>query len=343
MKKIGGEFQTEIRMLIEATNAPQHPPVFMTGYDALRAILQDIKNNRGITTVLLPDYLCMSVYKACRVEEMMIEFYPVTYQLLPDVEKIPDGENKAVLIINYFGIVDLSAVRKMLKKKNLLVIEDLVQSWFTFDKAEAADYRFTGCRKTLPVPEGAFIKSKPALDTLAYATGTCPEFAEQKLKGGLLKAWQEVLDSDNDYLFPLEKAEIIALSDRPICKASLNVQALINQLNMKQIAQQRLDNYHLLAKELNAYHITGDELPKGYVPLFFPVKLPEKIHSDVKMIMKKHNIYLPVHWPAFEGLPEQSMGRWFSTRQLSLIIDQRYDSTAMERQITVFTEALSKL
>lgn len=104
--KIGGEFDINPELLINRTEkfSPEGF-LFSSGRIAFHAVLDFLKKNRNIDEILLPDYLCTSIIQAAQNNHFTISFYRLTKNLDLDRELFPKGiEDRAILIINYFGL-----------------------------------------------------------------------------------------------------------------------------------------------------------------------------------------------------------------------------------------------
>ena len=112
-KIIGGEFTVDLQNHHEAKEKNvTHDGIYKysTGRSALYYILLDLKNTRGIHKILLPDYLCSSVVIAAEKAKVDVVFYPLNEILELDESffaKLYD-ETYAVLLINYYGLKDIS-------------------------------------------------------------------------------------------------------------------------------------------------------------------------------------------------------------------------------------------
>jgi hypothetical protein len=186
---IGGEY--ELTLIPDKATQVREYHIYSSGRAALYQILMSIK----LTTfkVWLPDWLCESMIDAVRKTGIDYEFYCLGNDLRMDVENFvkinqPVNENDAIILVNYFGLVDVELTINQLRECGVhsVIIEDDVQALFSFldDKPYVADFRFTSLRKSIAAPDGGLVRTLKRMP-LAIQNNT---FAPMKLKGALLKS-----------------------------------------------------------------------------------------------------------------------------------------------------------
>ena len=78
------------------------------------------------------------------------------------------------------------------------------------------------------------------------------------------------------------------------------------------------------------------ELTENAVPLFVPIFFETpKQRTAVRKKLIKAQIYCPIHWPKPTLIPADFEANKIYDTELSLICDQRYDLTDMERMVTL--------
>ena len=114
-------------------------------------------------------------------------FYPLSDSFQLNYVKFPSiyRKNSVVLLINYFGLVSLSEQVSYLRgiDNEICIIEDNVQSFFSMWHSSESDFIFTSFRKTLPLPDGGWVKTSYHLDS-PIARNT---FSQYKIAGAILK------------------------------------------------------------------------------------------------------------------------------------------------------------
>lgn len=84
---------------------------------------------------MLPDYLCSSITQVCIDEKISYQFYHIKDDLLPDEGQLMPklDDNSVVLLISYFGMIDVENVADRIKKQNpnVVIILDDVQNYYS--------------------------------------------------------------------------------------------------------------------------------------------------------------------------------------------------------------------
>ena len=334
---IGGEFQIAVTDILNAQNRHFEAPdvyAYSSGRAALYQILKFLKQEKEITHVLLPDCLCSSVLIPIKDLGLEYKFYPIDEQL----ELIESEFSKlytkgsVVLLINYFGLKELSGQIKIIREiEDAIIIEDDVQAFYEFKKPlDGVDFKFTSLRKTFAVPDGGLVKTKYHLPQVT----TPNTFGQYKAAAGILKSMREGNFNDQIYLELFEKGESLIDSEQE-SGMSLIAEKLYSFINEDHVKVRRLNNAHYLVDELKKIGIEPLlPLKEEYVPLFVPVLL--KNRDEVRKAMFQKEIYCPVHWPL--DRMEIKRGGQFSREELSLIIDQRYGRKDMDEIVSVLKE-----
>ncbi len=335
---IGGEFQIAVTDILNAQNRNFDTPdvyAYSSGRAAFYQILKYLKQEKGITHVLLPDYLCSSVLVPVKDLGMEYSFYPIDEKLELIESKYSKlcTKGSVVLLINYFGLKDLSnqitAIRRT--DENAIIIEDDVQAYYEFKKPlNEVDFKFTSLRKTFAVPDGGLVKTKHHLPKIS----TPNTFGQYKAAAALLKSMREGNFNDQIYLELFEKGESLIDGEQE-CGMSQIAEKLFSFMNEDHVKVRRLNNARYLVDELKKIGIDPLlPLKEDFVPLFVPIRL--KNRDKIRKTMFQKEIYCPVHWP-LDGM-EIKRGEQMAKEELSLIIDQRYGRKEMDDIISVLRE-----
>lgn len=138
---------------------------YFSGRSALRAILLHGVLNYYWKKIYLPTYYCHEVYDFISDIDIEVEYYlcnPYRNQL---PQSIDDNGNNVLVIVDYFGVnsPDVSHLKSIKK------IEDITHNLGVFHESKS-DYVFGSLRKTLPIPAGAFVKSKEKLPDIGVSS-----------------------------------------------------------------------------------------------------------------------------------------------------------------------------
>jgi hypothetical protein len=330
---IGGEF--EIDLSLQRDFIPQ-PAVYYyaSGRTALYQILRSLAPQHS--KLWLPDWLCHTMVDAVVKAGFEYCFYELNVDFKATIDALDksgfkDGE--AVLMINYFGLQDLTRISKSIKDAypNAVVIEDDVQAFWVFSEKENpfADYRFTSLRKALPVPDGGLVKTKRPMPR-AIEKNT---FAPLKIKAGAMKFHRgEAGISDEDYLKLFKEGDKL-IPENYESVMSPDSQQLFAGTDLEKAKKQRQANAAQLIAGLDEIgKKTMIPVSPGSVPLFVPIYLENR--DEVRRKMFQHEIFCPVHWP-LDGMSVKR-GTDMAAHELSLIIDQRYSRKEMDEILKMF-------
>lgn len=335
---IGGEFPIAVTDVLNAeTRHLQSTDVYTysSGRAALYQILQYLQKENGIYRILLPDYLCSSVLVPAKNLGLEYKFYPIgeTLDLEKDTFIKLYDKGTAVLLINYYGLKDLSSQVAFIREldKEAIIIEDDVQAFYEFKRdLNGVDFKFTSLRKTYAVPDGGLVKTNQSLPFL----DSINTFGQYKAAAALLKSMREGNFNDQIYLELFEKGESLIDSELE-CGMSPIAKKLYSYVDEERTKVRRLNNAKYLLEQLAKLEIKPIlPLTEDHVPLFIPIILNNR--DIVRKAMFKKEIFCPVHWP-LEG-EELQRGRVMAEKELSLIIDQRYGVKDMDEIINVLKE-----
>ncbi len=324
---IGGEF--EIDLSIQREFVPQSDTYYYaSGRTALYQILRSLGPRH--TRVWMPDWLCHTMVEAAEMAKTEVVFYELNSDFKATLEALDksgfrDGE--AVLMVNYFGLLDLTLTAKVIKEQypQSIVIEDDVQAYWRFAEKDNpyADYRFTSMRKAFAIPDGGLVKTSRLMPD-ATATNT---FAPLKVKAGVMKLHrgQDGI-KDEDYLALFGQGDEL-ISENYESSMSDDSKRLFAGTDFEQAKWQRRENAKFILEGLKSLGINPlIEVPVDAVSLFIPIYLENR--DEVRRRMFQHEVFCPVHWP-LEGM-DVKKGKEMAEHELSLICDQRYNKTDMD-------------
>jgi hypothetical protein len=202
----------------------------------------------------------------------------------------------------------------------------------------SADFGVTSYRKLLPVPDGAKVMSKAAIniDAMGISLAAPDEaFISGKLVGKVLRAQGAGAE---DFLPLLEESE--AIVERQIIprRRSHASQWMLGRMDLSSIVSSRRANWlrlrELLVPLVNAgrLQLLMPILDSNDVPLGHPVIIADGMRDRLKQHLAERDIYCPVHW-TLDFLPEpiafaRELG--VAASVLTLPIDQRMTNRHVE-------------
>lgn len=328
---LGGEFGIDLSTQRDTFKPAPDTYYYASGRAALYQILKSLR--KKVNKVWFPDWLCHTMVEAAKQSGFEHTFYALddAFQaslLALDASGFKDGD--AVLLINYFGLQDLTKTAKTIKNAypKSIIIEDDVQAYYSFAETTNpyADYRFTSLRKTFAIPDGGLVYTKHPMP-LATQPNT---FAKYKIEGGVMKMHRgEPGIKDGDYLALFEKGDKL-IDDNYDSVMSHDAEMLFAGTDFEWVKQKRKENTKYLLEGLKNLGIRPMiVIPENKVPLFVPIYLDDR--DAVRRRMFQHEVFCPVHWP-LEGLPLKK-GADMTQHELSLIVDQRYGQKKIEEII----------
>lgn len=329
---IGGEFAIS-HELMTVNSSELHDEdkyYYSSGRCALYAVLKDIEYLFGESGVLLPDYLCDSITNTVVDAGWTYSFYHIGKDFHIDIDSIGPitTDNKVILLIDYFGMTDLTDDITSIKSRfpNAIIIADCVQAFYSMGKYEA-DYSFTSFRKWFPCPDGAMVIKKNK-EGMAEIDLNDSSWWEYKYAGNILKEYSCFV-SDTIALELLDKGEEL-LDKSYLWPWNDESKRLFHGIDKAEVQKKRKQNAQYLHEQLMTLNIEHYYSEEG-TPLFLPIIVENR--DQVRRAFFADGIFTPKHWPvnSFEINGENEI----YDKELSLICDQRYDLEDMKRQIEV--------
>lgn len=334
-KIIGGEYALSHGVIQAGTKSfrewdENRKYFFSSGRCALYAILKDMEQMFTVGGVMLPDYLCDSITRTVVDAGWNYSFYHVDcdFHICTDSFAGCASKNKAILLIDYFGMTDLSAdifkIRSLFT--DVIIIADCVQAFYSMEKYDA-DYCFTSFRKWFSCPDGAMVikRSSDKMVELELNDGTWWQY---KYAGNILKEYQEQVH-DSIVLDLLEQGEE-RLDKDYLCRWNEASRRIFLSLDLKEIEARRKRNAKYLHEQLVKMDVDHLYSECG-TPLFLPLLIEKR--DDLRKLFFKESIFTPKHWPVLST--ELNGSNVLYDKELSLICDQRYTLEDMEKQISV--------
>lgn len=268
------------------------------GYFSILAILEDIiSKNSNNFVVLLPSYLCPSILKPFQLKGIQYKFYKVDEDLFIDTTHLIsqiDNNVKAVFFIDYFGasqLYRLTDVINLLKSKNIVIIQDVVQCIKIEKDKLFGDYIFNSFRKFFPF-EGSIILSKVKI-IIDYSKSR-NKYIKYKRIGQLLRFLYIEYGLFNNKIFLkfLKMSEDRYHSVVIIKMPRINYWFL-NKVELEKLLLERIKNFNYLKAGME-YLMPSLLTKNDFIPLGFVIK-----HNKRDIIRKqffKFKIYTPIHW-----------------------------------------------
>lgn len=296
---------------------------FLSGRSALRAIIQDLKKKREVSTVAMPSWCCDSMILPFLLENLKVAFYPA---FAPnDVKQEITSKCDVTLAMDYFGYqsnTEFSAGT---------VIRDLTHSVFNNNHQDAL-YYFGSLRKWCGLYTGGFAVGIDGVD------GTSDEYVALRKEAMQKKNdYINEKNSSKEYLNIFNTAEEL-LDSCLIAGAADRDIKIANRLDVEFIVNRRRSNAAILLEAFSDIAIFK-EMKHSDCPLFVPIRVDNR--DKLRRYLTEHEIYCPVHWPLTDLHAINEIDKKIYQEELSLVCDQRYSEENMYREVEEVKRGLS--
>lgn len=299
---------------------------YLSGRNALQAVIQDIEAKKKIRTVAMPSWCCHTMIAPFVEAGIEVYFYPVYWDksngnLRVEISTVCD----ALFLMDYFGYYsDITA-------NHPCIIRDVTHSVFSHTYTDA-DYYFGSLRKWCGVWTGGYAWTREG-GILPMKEGENGEYIMLREKAMRLKERHIQGYPDKTYLEIFRQAENL-LDTCSIMPAACRDIGLAGHLDVEFIKIRRRKNAEILMDALKEY-LVFPKLKDTDCPLSVPIYVPDGKRERLRHYLKKHKIYCPVHWPvsSYHVLDEKTA--FLYRNGISLVCDQRYTERDMQKMVYV--------
>lgn len=342
MREIGSEFwDVPVSDKVGQLEFPDNSRFFLSGRAALSHIIEDILAHRKFERVILPSYCCETMIEPFVSHGIAVEFYPV--ELTPEgrlEQKIPPHHGcDGILLMDYFGYQ--STVPQCDCSVDGIVIRDTTHSVLTeMDNADA-HYICGSMRKWAGFWTGGYAWRVNGNFALPKPHGMDREYV--RLRKQAMEEKETYMkgcsgDPKKGFLSLFAKASEMMTSKSDLCAAKRDVE-LLHQFDVQGIKKQRRENAEILLKYVAKYALFP-QLGEHDCPLFVPIVLPHEVRDRLRKHLIEKQIYCPIHWPVSSKHHLTQETERIYREELSLVCDQRYNQTDMERMGQAITDFL---
>lgn len=340
MREIGSEFW--LGREPETFSCDRDGIYVLSGRTAIDLILQNIVRTRRVRTVYMPAWCCDSMLAPFVARGIDIKFYDISLAESADTAEILcdfcDFRENIFYVTNYFGYENTLPVEtvKKFKEQGAIILYDRTHSVLMEDDPylALADYSFASIRKWMGVIGGAVVNGVSDCQLKP-----CPYLALKEKAMRMKKAFiegdgsidkQAFLDLYSEFGHHLaEDYQSYEMDDVSY--------ALYKTMDFSAMRRKRKENAQYLHDNLKGVKFIG-ELTENAVPLFVPIFFETpKQRTAVRKKLIEAQIYCPIHWPKPVMIPVNLEANKIYDTELSLICDQRYGLTDMERMVTLVT------
>ena len=301
----------------------------LSGRTAIDLIIQDILKTRKIQNVYMPAWCCDSMLAPFVAHGIHVDFYDVGHTDGTDFTDV-------FYVTNYFGYENSLPVEtvKKFKEQGSIILYDRTHSFLMEDDPylALADYSFASIRKWMGVVAGAVVNGVKDCQLKPYPHLECKERA-MRMKKAFIEG-DGSIDKQTFLNLYSEFGHHLAEDYQNYEMDDLSY-ALYKTEDLSDMRRKRRENAQYLHENLKGVKFIG-ELTENTVPLFVPVFFgTAEQRNAVRKELIEAQIYCPIHWPKPTLIPADFEANKIYDTELSLICDQRYDLTDMERMVTL--------
>lgn len=351
--EVGGNYclsNTQIELFRSTLRSPScvygewNDVVFTSSARSATRLTIESLNLQG-KTILLPNFTCYAVTNTFIESGCICEFYKVKKDLSIDLEdvmrQIDIAHPQVIYLCSLFGFdtnLSIKPYVSIIKSKGILIIEDITHSVFS-NRKHIGDIILCSLRKWLEIPDGGFVCGLKINSNNFYQSSEEQSvIVSNFIKASLYKN-QYLKNSDDELkkiFLPLYyKNNEFFDNQKDIYKMSCYSYTIFKSCNIDSMIRKRRENYEYLQYKIHnpMVKFVFDKLPNDVCPLYFEIYLKNGLRNMVQEELIQEKLYCPIIWPTPPIIEKK-----YSTQDichhndiLSLVIDQRYDFSDMER------------
>lgn len=306
MKEIGGYFELELNCGNEYHKSALKLNLGRTAFEYILLA-------KNIKKVYMPYFICDVVLEPLNRNNIAIEFYHIDEKFEPVFDYSIIKDREYFLYVNYFGIKD-DYIEHIAKSTRNLIIDNS-QSFYS--KPIPFIDTFYSPRKFFGLPDGGYLYTGENLNM---------EIETDNSSERLIHLVGRMEEGAKEYYHFYKKNELKHQGQK-IKKMSKLTGRLLMNINYKEIAKKRKDNFEYLHKKIGLNNSLHLELTNTYVPMVYPYLSENK---RLRKFLIKNKVYVPNYWPnVFNYVDKNSIEYIFTSYLIPLPIDQRYNQGDM--------------
>lgn len=275
---------------------------------------------RNIKKILIPKFLCDSIQKLCKRENVQYKYYSIGKDFLP--LSIDLASDEWLYIVNFYGQIS-NEILEMLVNQYKRVIIDNVQAYFQMPISNV-DTIYT-CRKFFGVADGAFLYTDAKL-------GQNLELDESfdRMRFLLGRFERTAAEFYSEYVANNDMFE-----NEPIKKMSKLTDNLLRGIQYEKVKRIRTENFKLLHTEFSDVNKLVLTVPNG--AFMYPLYIENG--TEIRKKLQKEKVYIPTLWPdVFDVCEPFELEYDMAANILPLPCDQRYDENDILNLINIIKE-----
>lgn len=275
-----------------------------SGRGALLRILRLEKFGEG-RRIFLPHFFCPQISKSLAKSFDVRFFEDLPCEKTPRFETLDAKCGDIVLAVNFLGLRDRNIWDSWEKPDGVVLAEDHSHAPFSHWAANSsADYSFASLRKYLPLPDGAWLKSKSKEASKMFLRGgDMDDFAADALcAAATVEKLKDASSADFSLaLYYGAEAKLNAL-EVPSRMSGYSFE-MLGRLNLEKIAKLRRDNLSAFCAAFGENpHVKilngGSEFVEDEPRVFYPALKFENaaIRNAAYAELRRRGIFCPIFW-----------------------------------------------
>ncbi len=328
-KEIGSEFWLELEPF--GLSNDRNGCYVLSGRTAIDLIIQDIVKSKPVNKAYLPAWCCDSMVDPFLKRGIEVELYDISFDGELHYHIDTDKQTDIFYVSNYFGYentIDKEIIHQF-KENGATIIYDRTHSFLMENDDIEADYSFASIRKWMGVVTGAVVSGLKDYHLKPYHHLACKEQA-MRMKKAFIEG-DETVDKQTFLNLYSEFGHHLVEDYQNYEMDGLSL-AIYQSEVMEEMRDKRRDNAKCLHDHVKQNTLA--KLTNKAVPLFVPVffETAEQRNAVRKKLIDAQ-IYCPIHWPKNKLITSEMRVNQIFDTELSLICDQRYGITDMQRII----------
>lgn len=277
-----------------------------------------------IQKILLPRFLCDSISKLCKRENVIIKYYSIGLDFLPvNINMEPD---EWIYIVNYYGQLEEDNLQQLIKLYKRVIVD---QAHAYFQKPIVGVDTIYTCRKFFGVSDGAFLYTEATVNETFQRDESYNRM--RFLFGRFERTASEFYQ---DYVCNNELFE-----EEPIKLMSKVTDNMLHGIDYEKVKEKRTKNYIYLHEHLQG--INNLHLKVSMGAFMYPLFVPGG--REIRKMLKEEKIYVPILWPnVLSECSESEIEFNLANDILPLPVDQRYGFPEMNILVACIKQCLQK-
>ncbi len=280
-------------------------------FNSVKASLDYLIRSLSVSKIYIPFYYCPSTTQSIKDAVKDVFFYHIGSDLLP--EEFAAEPEAAVLLVNYFGVLDKRIVSLEERYPDNTVIIDNAHAFFNDPVMKPKVYNVYSAKKIIGVPDGSYIVAGDLVpEKQGESLGT--RYAEY-----LLMAYEQ--GTNAAYRQKKETDKKLSKEYGPMSRLS---KGILQNADYNRIRSARERNFSVLNKGLSGFNEL--KYDRGFPAYLYPFLV--KNGKKIKEKLVEDRIFVSTLWSGEDLLINgNEFELHMSEDAVFLPIDQRYDDS----------------